>query len=83
MTTNLHISIEGKGSARCTAYTMHTHIKDVVGDTHWTTGNRMDLRLAIEDGRWKITSMKIVQIWASGNRDVISGSSSDNTSSKN
>jgi len=77
--TNLHITIRDN-TAECAANVVATHVRpNPMGDALWTVGGRYDFRLMHENGRWKISAIKLTVLWTTGNPQVLGPSSSQQT----
>ncbi|GAB2663582.1 nuclear transport factor 2 family protein [Prescottella soli] len=65
--------VSGSGDdARCISQVVAIHVKpNTSGDSMWTSGGQYDMRLRrCEDG-WRISAVRAIQRWCTGNREVL------------
>ncbi len=65
--------VEGAGDrAACRSMVQATHyLENPTGDPLWTVGAQYHMELRRTDGRWRISSVRVVVQWAKGNREVL------------
>lgn len=67
-----HFVVEEDGKVRCVSQVTATHLKATpTGDPLWTVGAQYEMELAPDNGTWRITKVRAVQRWCTGNREVM------------
>ncbi len=70
--TNLSITVKMESIADCAANVMATHVRTRNGDAMmYTIGGRYDFQLLRDEGRWKVSSIKLTVLWTTGTPDVL------------
>jgi len=67
-----HIVTGSGDEAICKSQVQATHLlANPTGDPLWTVGAQYHMQLSRIDGRWRIAAVRVVLLWASGNREVM------------
>ncbi|MCE4266194.1 MULTISPECIES: nuclear transport factor 2 family protein [Rhodococcus] len=65
--------VSGVGDeARCISQVVAVHVKpNNSGDSMWTSGGQYDMRLQRSEDGWRISAVRAIQRWCTGNREVL------------